>query len=769
MLTRRPLSLLVPALILLATAVAAPWSVGDKAARAQPTYPQDAAVVTTLSIAPDGARLVALAVNPNTGRMYAADAARDSLSVIDGTAGAVISTIPVGRTPRAVAVDPEANRVYVANSGSNDVTVVDGGSNKVVSTLAVGEEPSDLAIDPNTGRVFVGNHRSGTVSVIGGPHGAVIRTVPVEGLPTAVAVNPGTGRVYVAGSMSDHLTVIDGVSNLVIATVPLDDGSSIGPRDVAVNGPANLVYVSGSPAETGNVGTGNVTVIDAGNHSLVASIIVPGPAEALAVDSARARIYTGGVSDDHMWVVDGHDGVLTSAVGLKGGLSAIDVEPTSGRVYVANGEGTSLSIVSWMPGVTLSRGWTHACYMGKEKPIDDALTGTRVNVLAAYRLGPERAFDRWFPDRPELSTIATVRPQEALFLLADDYVSWPQEPADATRGLALGPGWNTICYPGETREAAAAIGEMGGQIAVAYSLASDGRWERIVPGRPDLTNLTHLRGYSALVAFIPVQQAPEGRALTEQASEEFLALRAVLEDSIATYYGDVAICVADLQTNEEICVNGNALHRTGCTINMFALFAAVEEFQAGRANPEEWADWIRIGIGHSSPPQVAVFLEGIKGSLEEGVRRANELMQSWGMRDSLFDHVPGYPGPDWRPNVLTARETNMVLAKLYRGELFSADWTAYAMGRLLDIKPGLNYVLPGLLPAGVRVAHKIGYYADWDGWVYNDAGIVMVEREDSRFAYGISYLSQAMPSEYAAYSFGAQLSRTVYDWFEQQH
>ncbi|NIV35820.1 MAG: hypothetical protein GWN58_42145, partial [Anaerolineae bacterium] len=55
---------------------------------------------------------------------------------------------------------------------------------------------------------------------------------------------------------------------------------------------------------------------------------------------------------------------------------------------------------------------------------------------------------------------------------------------------------------------------------------------------------------------------------SEEVSEEFLALQAVLEDRIRNYYGDVAICVADLQTNEQICVNGDALHSTGCTINM---------------------------------------------------------------------------------------------------------------------------------------------------------------------------------------------------------
>jgi hypothetical protein len=202
---------------------------------------------------------------------------------------------------------------------------------------------------------------------------------------------------------------------------------------------------------------------------------------------------------------------------------------------------------------------------------------------------------------------------------------------------------------------------------------------------------------------------------------------------------------------------------------MFGLFVVIEEFQAGRANPADWAYWIKIGIGHSSPPQVAVFLRGIVGSLAEAVRRANELMQSWGMKDSLFAHVPGYPEGDWRSNILTARETNMILAKLYRGELFSPEWTAYAIDRLLDIKPGLNYVLPLFLPWGTRVAHKIGYYQDADGWVYNDVGIVMTVQGDRQIAYAISYLSQAMPTEYEGYIAGAELSKAVYDWFAQRY
>jgi YVTN family beta-propeller protein len=736
--------------------------------RAQPAYPEEAAVVTTLALEPDGSRPSGLAVNSQTNRIYVANAGSDNVSVVDGAGNSVIAAITVGRAPHAVAVDPRANRVYVANSGSDDVTVIDGETHEVVTTVSVGQEPWDLAADPSTGRVFVSNHRSGTISVIGGRHDSVIRTVSVGHLPTAVAVNPDTNRVYVLSSAGSDLAVVDGVSKLLIATVPLAS-SSVQASDLAVDSSSNLVYVATSIAETTDATVGAIALVDASNNSLVDSIALAAPIETLAVDSARGRIYAGSPSEDHMWVIDAGSKVVTSAVSLQGDLSAVAVDSAGGRVYVANGEGASLSIVSWMPGLTLAPGWTYACYVGNEGPLDDALTGARDGVSAVYRLRPDGSYDRWFSGRPDLSTIATVRPYEALFILADDYTPWLQEPSEADSALSPGPGWNSLCYSAETKEADVAVREMSDEIAVAYDLAPDGTWRRFVVERPEITNMTHVRSYSPLIVLVPVPEAPGAATPVQEASEEFLALRTALEDRIRSYYGDVAICVTDLQTSEQICVNADAPHRTGCTINMFALFAAVEEFEAGRANPQDWAYWIRIGIGHSSPPEVAVFLRGIKGSLEEGVRRASELMQSWGMRDSVFDHVPGYPGQNWQHNILTARETNMVLAKLYREELFSAEWTDYAIGRLLDIKPGLNYVLPGLLPAGVWVAHKIGYYADWDGWVYNDAGIVMMEQGDKQIAYAISYLSQAMPSEYAGYSFGAQLSKIAYDWFEERY
>jgi hypothetical protein len=255
------------------------------------------------------------------------------------------------------------------------------------------------------------------------------------------------------------------------------------------------------------------------------------------------------------------------------------------------------------------------------------------------------------------------------------------------------------------------------------------------------------------------------------ASPQLLALKDVLAREITAYGAqvggiDVAIAVTDLQTGQTISVNGNAVQRTGCTINMFALFAAVGEFQAGRANPSDVAYNIEYGIGGSYPPQVKQFLQRIFGTQSAGVTQAQEMMGSWGMQASLFDHVPYY-GDGTQNNLLTGLETNAVLTKLYQGELFEPEWTQYTLERLRNIRSYVNYMLPGQLPSSATVAHKIGYYWDTDGWVNNDAGIVTFTGADGQEkAYAITYLSQKARTERIGYSFGARLSRIVWDWFE---
>ena len=259
------------------------------------------------------------------------------------------------------------------------------------------------------------------------------------------------------------------------------------------------------------------------------------------------------------------------------------------------------------------------------------------------------------------------------------------------------------------------------------------------------------------------------------AEEEMLELAGILQAEIDAYRAqigniDVGIAVTDLQTNETVSVGGNAAHKTGCVINLFALLAAVDKFQEGSASPS-WVSYsVQKGIGGSYPPEVKNFLNVIFGDFHAGEQYARELMEGWGMETYQFDHVPYYGTEPYGPNILTALETNDILARLWYGELFNTEWTDYTVGVLRNSYAYVDYILPKYLPWTATVGHKIGYHWDYDGWVNNDVGIVSFIGADGQTkAYAISYFSQNAPTEYAGYSFGARLSLIAWNFMAPRY
>ena len=62
------------------------------------------------------------------------------MTVIDGATNNT-TTVAVGSSPVAVAVNPDTNKIYVANYYSNNVTVIDGATNNT-TTVPVGTCPA---------------------------------------------------------------------------------------------------------------------------------------------------------------------------------------------------------------------------------------------------------------------------------------------------------------------------------------------------------------------------------------------------------------------------------------------------------------------------------------------------------------------------------------------------------------------------------------------------------------------------------------------------
>jgi YVTN family beta-propeller protein len=64
-----------------------------------------------------------------------------------GTAGpSLAATIAVGRRPYALAVHPDTGRVYVASLDDATVSVIDPATNMVTATIPVGTRPEGMAL-----------------------------------------------------------------------------------------------------------------------------------------------------------------------------------------------------------------------------------------------------------------------------------------------------------------------------------------------------------------------------------------------------------------------------------------------------------------------------------------------------------------------------------------------------------------------------------------------------------------------------------------------
>ena len=155
--------------------------------------------------------------------------------------------------------------------------------------------------------------------------------------------------------------------------------------------------------------------------------------------------------------------------------------------------------------VNLRSGWNDSCYVGDTQSIEGALAGVLDDILAVYRLS-DQGFDRWFPNRPDVNTIATVNPYDQLFILATREATWVHQPLQTPpASVSLVSGWNSVCYMGQLKDVAAATANIAGQFGIVYTLAPDQTWRRFIPGRPEVSNLAWLEPATSVLMLVTAQ------------------------------------------------------------------------------------------------------------------------------------------------------------------------------------------------------------------------------------------------------------------------
>jgi len=181
-----------------------------------------------------------VAINPVTNIAVIANEKAGSVSIVDLSSQAVLSTIAVGRAPRGVAIDAGLNRAIVGNSGDNTLSVIDLGTYLVLKTVTVGREPEGIAIDQAGHKAVVTNHKDDAVSVIELTTYNVIATVPVGKEPIDAAIDPELGVALVVNEKDYNVSVVD--INTYHVTGVIQAGQK--PRAIDINPETHVAAVA---------------------------------------------------------------------------------------------------------------------------------------------------------------------------------------------------------------------------------------------------------------------------------------------------------------------------------------------------------------------------------------------------------------------------------------------------------------------------------------------------------------------------------------------
>ncbi len=179
-----------------------------------------------------------IAVDPNRGFAYVTSPASDTVTVIDDS-DQVTATIPVGDNPIGVAVDPAGRRVFVANYASNSVSVIDADTLSVVATVATGVQPMAVAVDRSSRKAYVSCYGSSSVTMI--DSSLVATSIATGYRPYALGIDEALAshQVYSANWGANNVTVID------------PPGGDAGPVTVTIDPMSGDTTSSTSPAFSG--------------------------------------------------------------------------------------------------------------------------------------------------------------------------------------------------------------------------------------------------------------------------------------------------------------------------------------------------------------------------------------------------------------------------------------------------------------------------------------------------------------------------------------
>jgi hypothetical protein len=227
-------------------------------------------------------RIDHMAVDTNSGRVFATVYGNDTVEVLDVHRGKQIHVIQEGlNEPQGVAYLPELNRLVVSNSGDGTCKIFDGDTYKVIASVKFPADADQLRYDKSSKRVYVG-YGEGAIGVIDATNNTRLSGgFELGAHPESFQLEQSGSRIFVNLASESEVAVADRNTHKV-ATWKLTGAGTNFP--MALDEEHHRVFVAARrPAR--------LLVLDMDTGKEIASLSGAADTDDMWYDATRKRIY----------------------------------------------------------------------------------------------------------------------------------------------------------------------------------------------------------------------------------------------------------------------------------------------------------------------------------------------------------------------------------------------------------------------------------------------------------------------------------------------
>jgi YVTN family beta-propeller protein len=303
--------------------------------------------------------LLAIPLAAGSTRIYVANTAGTSVSVIDPAKNKVVQEIKDIQVPESVAVSPDGKRVYISQWTNKVLTVVDRKSGKKIKDVPVTGHSHDVAATKDGKWVLVCNAQNpGGLDIVDAHTLELVKSVPAKIKQHDVVVTNDSKYAITTAEGQPVMTVIDLQTQTVAWEHHFDMGTQVAAIESNPDGSARRVFVQLNRLR-------GFAVVDFATHEETARITLPDDQPSIKTSMSGHGIA---VSPDGKWLWNAsktYDAVFVYAlpeiklVGrvpmpklmppghdpLSGSPNWITFTPDSKKAYVINAMDRSVSVV----------------------------------------------------------------------------------------------------------------------------------------------------------------------------------------------------------------------------------------------------------------------------------------------------------------------------------------------------------------------------------------------------------------------------------------